>query len=44
MKNSVDLGDRYPPKLKCFIIHSKYFPVLLKVFDHFAQCFSAYQK
>ena len=36
----------YPTKAEfnnCFIIHSKYFPVL-KEFCHFALCFSPHQK
>ena len=36
MKNSADLGWCYPPRLKakfnnCFIIHSKYFLILIGV-------------
>ena len=39
-------NSSYPTKANfnnCFIIHSKYFPVL-KEFRHFALCFSAHQR
>ena len=39
-------NSSYPTKAEfniCFIIHSKYFPVLKGV-GHFAFCFSAHQK
>ena len=39
-------NSSYPTKAEfnnCFIIHSKYFPVLLMEFRRFALCFSAHQ-